>query len=384
MFDKKKYIDLVTKYRRDLHKIPEIAFDLFLTHEYIVSVLKDLGIEYEIVAKTGVVAYIPGKSSEAIAFRADMDALNVLEFTNVDFQSNHKGKMHACGHDGHMAILLGFANYLKEVEKEKGLNKSVVLIFQPAEEGPGGAVEIIKAGVFKKNDIKAIFGIHLDPSIEEGIYGLRSGAMLSQNAEFDIEIIGKSSHGAMPHLGSDAIIAAANLISSYQTIISRNISPLNPNVITIGTIEGGEARNIIAKNIKMSGTIRTFSEEDYEYIKKRIFEINKGLEKVFDLVIKTNMMDYYKTVFNDEALVNLTTSSLKKDEYKIIDPLMVSEDFSFYQREVRGLFTMLGTKNKELGFTYPLHHACFNFKESVLIKGIELYILQSKIHGIFK
>lgn len=384
MLDKKKYIDLLTKYRRDLHKIPEIGFDLFKTHDYVVNVLKELKIDYEVVAKTGIVAFLQGESSEAIAFRADMDALNVLEETNVEFESIHKGKMHACGHDGHTAMLLAIANFLKEVEKKQGLKKSVVLIFQPAEEGPGGAVEIIKAGIFKKYDIKAIFGIHLDPSIEEGVYGLRSGAMLSQNAEFDIVINGKSSHGAMPHLGSDAIVAASTLISSYQQIISRGINPLNPNVITIGTIEGGEARNIIAKTVKMSGTIRTFSEDDYEFIKNRIKEINQGLEKVFNVEIKINLMDYYKTVFNDEELVNLTTRNLKEDEYLIIDPLMASEDFSFYQREVKGLFTMLGIKNTKLGYIYPLHHACFNFKEEALVRGVELYILQSKIHGIFE
>lgn len=382
MFDKEKYVEIVRKYRRDLHQIPEIGFDLFKTHEYVKKELDNLGYEYIVVAKTGLVVYIKGKESEAIAFRADMDALNVTEETGVDYESTHEGKMHACGHDGHTAMLLGFARYIKEENKE--LSKSVVLIFQPAEEGPGGAVEIVKAGIFKKYNISKIFGIHLDPSIEEGIYGLKSGAMLSQNAEFDVEVNGKSAHGALPHLGCDAIIATANLLNQYQTIISRTLSPLNPNVITVGIINGGEARNIIAKKVNFSGTIRTFSETDYKIIKKKILSINEGVEKIFDVKIKTKIMDYYKTVINDEELVNLTIGNLKEEDYRIIEPLMASEDFSFYQREVPGLFTMLGTRNPKYDFIYPLHHACFNFREEVLVRGVELYILQAKLHGIFE
>ncbi|MCK9471381.1 MAG: M20 family metallopeptidase [Bacilli bacterium] len=380
MLDINKYTELVKKYRRDLHKIPEIGFDLFKTFAYVKAELEKLEIEYEVVAKTGIIGYLKGEDKEAIAFRADMDALNVFEETNVDFNSTHEGKMHACGHDGHMAMLLAYANFL--VEKRNELKKSVVLIFQPAEEGPGGAVEIIKAGVFKKYNIKKIFGIHLYPEIEEGIYGLRKGPMLSQNAEFDCEVIGKSAHGALPHLGVDAILAASHLISSYQSIISRTVNPLSTNVITIGTIKGGEARNIIAKKVNFSGTLRSFSEEDYKFIKNKINALNKATETGFDVEVKMNMIDYYKTVDNDEELVDNTISNLKEDDYLIIDPIMASEDFSFYQREVPGLFVMLGTRNKKLDYIYPLHHACFNFREEVLVKGVELYILQAKIHNI--
>lgn len=382
MINKMKYIELVTKYRRDLHKIPEIGFDLYLTHKYIVGVLEELGYEYEVVAKTGIVAYIKGKSPQAIAFRADMDALNVKEETGVDYQSNHRGKMHACGHDGHMAMLLAFSHFLKEVEKQQGLNNSVVLIFQPAEEAPGGAKEIIKAGIFEKYNIMKIFGLHLDPSIDEGIFGLRSGIMLSQNGAFEVTINGKSAHGAMPHYGNDAIIASASLIKSYQTIISRNLNPLKANALTIGTINGGEANNVIARKVTLTGTFRTFDEEDYQLIKQRIKEINQGIETMYNVEIKTNLMDFYKTVINDGELFNLTIKNLNEDEYIIIEPLMASEDFSFYQRKVPGLFTMLGTKNEKLGFTYPLHHACFNFNEEVLVNGVIFYILQAKIHGI--
>lgn len=338
-----------------------------------------MGIEYEVVAQTGVVAYIKGESNDAIAFRADMDALNVFEETNVDFASEHSGKMHACGHDAHMAMLLTFAKVLKEAKYK--IKKSVVLIFQPAEEGPGGAVEIIKAGVFKKYNIKTIFGIHVDPTIEEGKYGLRSGILTAQNAEFDIEVKGVSVYGALPHQGVDAILAASNLINQYQSIISRNINPLHPNFISIGMIKGGEARNIISKKVEMSGTLRSFSEDDYKYMIKRMFEINKGIANSFNVEVKMNVMDYYKSIINDNDLFESTITNLKEEDYNVIEPMIISQDFSFYTREVPGLFVMLGTKNEKLGFTYPLHHACFNLNEEVLFRGVELYLLQLKIHN---
>lgn len=378
MIKNDEIIKLVKKYRQDLHKIPEIGFDLYKTHDYLANELKMLGYDFEVVAKTGIVVYIPGEESEAIAFRADMDALNVTEETNIEFKSTHEGKMHACGHDGHMAMVLAFANYLKD----KKLKKSVVLIFQPAEEGPGGAVEIIKAGIFKKYNIQAIFGLHLDPSIDEGIFGLKSGVMLSQNGEVYVKITGSSAHGALPHLGSDAIVAASHLITCYQTIVSRRLSPMNPNVITIGKIKGGEAINIIPRHVEMCGTIRTFDPEDFKEIKTKIKLINEGIEKSFNVKVETELKDLYLTVINDEELFNKTIAALDEADYEIIEPLMASEDFSFYQRETKGLFVMLGTKNKKQGYTHPLHSSKFNFNEEVLARGVEFYILQAHIHGV--
>lgn len=370
--------DYLRKCRQDLHRIPEIGFELYKTHEYITSELKSMGIKYEVVAKTGVVAILDGEDTDAIAFRADMDALCINENTNLPFKSTHEGKMHACGHDGHMAMLLGFAKYLND----KKLKKQVILIFQPAEEGPGGAVEIIHAGIFKKYNIKAIFGLHLDPTIEEGIFGLKNGIMFSQNGEFTVKIQGISAHGAMPHLGCDAIVAASFLISGYQTIISRNINPLHSSVITIGKIKGGDAINIIAKEVELSGTIRSFSEEDYKVLKQKMIDIGKGIEKSFGVNVDTRINDLYLAVDNDEELFTKTISELSKDEYKIIEPLMASEDFSFYQRETKGLFTMLGIRNESLGYVHSLHSDQFNFNEDVLVKGVNFYILQAKLHNV--
>lgn len=358
------------QYRQDLHQIPELAFDLFLTHEYVKKELESMGYKTEVVAKTGIVAYKKGASNESIAFRSDMDALPVSEKTNVSFASKHPHKMHACGHDGHMSMLLGFAEYVSKLEN---LKKTVVFIFQPAEEGPGGAKVIIEEGIFEKYHISNIFGIHLYPGLEEGLYGLVDGPMLAQNGEFNLSVKGKSSHAAQPHLGSDAILAASSLINHYHTIISRNINPLDSAVITVGTIQGGEARNIVANEVKISGTIRAFTTNIYELLKKRMHAIDTGIELAFDVKVDNDIMDYYPPVFNDHHLFELIKSSLDQSEYNILKPMMFAEDFAFYQKEVPGLFLMVGTKNEKKNYIHPLHSCYFNFDEVVLEKGVEIY-----------
>lgn len=367
MFDT-AFINKVIEYRRILHTIPEIGFDLFKTSKFIKNELESMSFKTEEVAKTGIVAFIKGELNETIAFRSDMDALNVEEENDIPFISQHKGKMHACGHDGHMAILLGFARFISD----KNLKKNILLIFQPAEEGPGGAKVIVEEKVLERYNVKYIFGIHLYPELNEGIIGIKEGEMLAQNGELDIEVIGKGSHGAQPQSGIDALLVASFLIQSYQSIISRSINPLNSSVITIGTITGGEARNIIASSIKMSGTIRCFNQEEYNNIKNRILEINKGILIMHNATIKCNITDFYPPVINDPFLYNIVKKNI--ENYEIIKPMMISEDFAFYQQEVPGLFMMLGTKNESLGFIHPLHSCFFNFKDEVLIKGIKTYL----------
>ncbi|TNF07595.1 MAG: amidohydrolase [Bacillota bacterium] len=363
-------MDKLTKIRRDLHQIPELAFDLFKTHEYLMSILKKLNFELEVVAKTGIICYRKGESRDAIAFRSDMDALPVTEMTGVDYQSQHDGSMHACGHDGHMTMLLGFAEYISSL---KTLKKSVVLIFQPAEEGPGGAKIICDTGIFEKYQIKNVFGIHLYPNLEEGLYGLVDGPMMAQNSEFDLEIIGKSAHAAQPHLGHDAILAASHLISSYHSIVSRFVNPLQSGVLTVGKINGGEARNIIANHVKISGTIRSFHDETHQMIKKKMKDIDESIEKAYEVKIHQHIEDYYPVVNNDHDLFNQLKESLPTSSYTQIEPMMTAEDFAFYQKKVPGVFVMLGTQNKLLGYTHPLHSCYFNFDEKVLAKGIMLY-----------
>ncbi len=364
--------DNIIEIRRYLHSIPELGFNELKTSKYIKEQLKSFGFDIHSVAKTGVIGFRKGDSDKgAIAFRADMDGLKIIERTNLTFASKEKGMMHACGHDGHMTILLGLAMYLSQIQN---LNRDIVLIFQPAEEGPGGAKPIIDAGVFEKYNIEKVFGLHILPDIEEGKIGCKPGALMAQTGEFDIIINAKSGHGAMPHTAIDGIYVASQLISNYQSIISRNIEPIEGAVLSIGKIEGGKARNIIADNVRLEGTIRAFASNVYQNIKSRMHEINKGLERMFNVEINMEIRDMYPAVINDNELFKVFYELLDKDEMVNIKPMMIAEDFSYYQQVVPGLFFMLGSRNESLGYVHPLHSRYFNFNEGILMHGIELYI----------
>src|SRR5690554_5691273 len=218
-------INKMTKYRQDLHQIPEVGFELHKTHKYVKNILENLGYKINIYAKTGIVVIKEGKTKDTYAFRADMDALLIKEKNDISFISKHDGMMHACGHDGHTAMLLGFAEYISKI---KDNYYTIMLIFQPAEEGPGGAKVMIEEGIFNNYNVKGIFGLHLAPDLEENTYGIKKGLMLAANAEFEIEIKGVSAHGATPNVGVDTIIAGSNLVVQLNNIVSRFINPINP------------------------------------------------------------------------------------------------------------------------------------------------------------
>lgn len=373
--------DELKEMRRILHQIPELEFDLFKTHDFVVSKLKSMGYEIYVTAKTGIIAVKHGEIKEMIAFRSDMDALPITEKTNVDYASIHDGKMHACGHDGHMAMLLGFANLIKD----KTLKKSgIMLIFQPAEEYPGGAKVIIEEGFLKRFNVKKIFGIHLYPELDEGKYGFVKGPMFARNGEFNLTVEGKSAHGAQPNSGIDAILAVSNLINQYHTIVSRSINPLDSAVLTIGTIKGGDARNIIASKVDIKGTVRAFDDLVYEKIKSQIIKMNQGIELSFNVKIEMDFMDFYPVVYNDHDIFDKVIKTFNEHTYELIKPMMLSEDFSFYQNEVPGMFIMLGTRNERLGFVHPLHSSYFNFCESVLTKGVNYYNEIAKAYQLYE
>lgn len=365
--------------RRDLHQIPELGFQEFKTSEYIQKYLDELGLSFEKnVVGTGIIAFIKGSNpSKTYCFRADMDALEMQEENDLPFKSIHDGVMHGCGHDGHMAIILGLAKLLA-INKNK-LVDNIVLIFQPAEEGPGGALPMIESGLLKRYGVDEIYGLHLFPGLNEGRIGIRSGAMMSQNGEFDIIIQGKSAHGAMPHIGIDSIQIAGDMVLGIQSIISRSINPMEPAVITIGRIEAGEKRNIIAQRAILEGTIRTFSQETYDRIKERMLDFKRGLEYTYQCGITIDFRDMYPAVYNDETLTNIFINSQKDLDIEIVDPVMLAEDFAFFQKEVPGVFFFLGTRNENENFTYPLHSGRFNFNESVL--GVGLQILVNLLEG---
>lgn len=372
--------DTIIRIRRKLHQIPEAGFNEVKTSKFIKEKLKEYGFQIESVANTGVIGYRKGNSSKgAIAFRADMDGLKVKEETGLLYSSKEDNMMHACGHDGHMAILLGLALYISKIDK---LNRDVVLIFQPAEEGPGGAEVIVKEGILEKYNVEYIFGLHILPDLEQGKIGVAPGPIMAQTGEFDIRISSKGGHGAMPHTAIDSIHVASQLINSYQSIISRNVEPIEGCVLTIGKIEGGKARNIIADNVRLEGTIRAFNTEVYNKIKERMKEINLGLEKMFNVNIQMEIRDMYPPVVNDYKLFEIFKDMFKEDVIKIIKPMMISEDFSYYQREIPGLFFMLGSRNERKGFIHPLHSCYFNFDEEILKIGLDTYLKICKSFGV--
>ena len=370
-------LDDIIKNRRALHQIPETALEEFKTKEYLKNYLISIGLEPQEVVETGLFVYIEGKDKEnCIAFRSDIDALNIKEETGAEFESKHVGKMHACGHDGHMTTLLAFAKYLTTIQP---LEKSVLLIFQPAEESPGRAKDIVETGLLKKYNVKAIYGMHLFPELPEGTVASKEGPFFAQAALMTTTITGKSGHGAMPHKTIDPLMAFTKIVDGYQTIVSRNLSPFDPGVVTIGKFCGGSAQNIIADTVNFWGTIRTFKEENTEFIIDRIKEIHRGVELSYRVKIDEKIDIVYPPVINDKELYKKFVETMKDMNYVEHEALTISEDFAYYQKEVPGIFMLLGTRSEEKGFVHPLHSCHFNFDEKVLLKGVEAFarILES-------
>ncbi|WKY46732.1 amidohydrolase [Eubacteriaceae bacterium ES3] len=364
------YLSEAITVRRDLHQIPEEGFSLFKTRDYILKYLKNLGLSPEIICESGVIVYIKGNSDEenAIAFRADMDALCIDEENEKDYCSKHPGMMHACGHDGHMTMNLLLAKYL--VDNSGSIQRSVLLIFQPAEEGPGGAKPMIEAGILEKYPVKAIFGYHLFPFIKEGVLGTRPGPMMAMNSEFFIRVHGVSGHGAEPHLAKDVMIAGGQLIMAMQSIVSRDVDPKKSAVITIGMISGGTRINVIADELKLCGTIRSFNSTIHAMMHKRITEMVRGCELTSGCRFDLEFVDMYPEVYNDETLFEIFKEVNKPEKTKVIEKMMLSEDFSFYQKEIPGLFIGIGSGNSKKGFDKNLHTKEFNFDEKVLLTGL--------------
>lgn len=348
-------------HRHSLHELAELSHVEFNTANYIRDYLDKLGVEYEIYLETATVGVIKGKNpKKTIAFRADIDAL-----------PSDDGPQHLCGHDGHMSILLGLIEYL--INNKEKLNDNIVFIFQPAEEDTGGAKRLVEAGVLKKYKVDEIYGLHIHPDFEEGYVGCKPGYLMSQNGELNIDIIGKGGHGATPQKSIDAVLIGCHFVTSLQSIVSRNIDPMEGAVLTIGRICGGTARNIIAESVRLEGTMRCFNPEVYNTIINHIEEFAKGFEISYHCHVNIDIMHGYLAVNNDEDLFIEFVKAIGRDKLAKTSPLMISEDFSFYQREVPGLFFMLGARNEEKGFVNGLHNINFNFNEDILIEGVNIY-----------
>lgn len=361
-------------YRRALHVIPETAFTEIKTRKYLINELRSMGYSPNDIAKTGLYLFIDNEKEKTIAFRTDMDALQITEQTGLDFKSEHEGYMHACGHDGHMAMMLGLCKHLKENNLDLDVN--ILIIFQPAEEFLGGALPICETGILEKYNTKAIFATHIFPHFDEGTIAIKSGFALAKSGMLTITINGKSAHGAEPHRGIDAIDVSASFIKMVQSIVAREISPLEEAVVTIGTISGGSSQNIIAETCTMEGTIRAFSEEIYDTLLEKINNILMGLKHTYDIDYKLDHLPLYPPVYNDPSLSNQVEEILSNNVTinRLDKGFMIAEDFSFYQKRVKGVMFFLGSKNVEKGFIYPLHNSKFNFDEQILTTGLRAYI----------
>lgn len=358
-------------WRRDFHRYPETAFEEHRTSAVLKKFLEEHGIPVQVMAKTGLRGVLQGQAGgKTVALRADIDALPLKEEGDKEYISENPGATHACGHDGHMAILLGFAQWIAAHREE--LDRDVVLLFQPAEESIGGAKPMIEEGALSDPEAAAVFGFHLFPDLPLGKVGFCAGPMMAQTCEFDIEIRGKSAHGALPHQGVDAVSAAAAVIAGLQQIVSRRVDPYRSAVITIGKLNAGERRNILAARALLEGTLRTFDPEIYRDIREYIDSLLHGVGQSYGVKCTFTEEVVYPAVTNPPGLVQ-GVSGLLGESYQEIEPLTIAEDFSYYQHEAPGLFMMLGCGAGQSGQVYPLHSSHFDFDEKALSMGLETY-----------
>lgn len=367
--------DEIYAIRRHFHRYPELSFKEFNTAETISQHLNNLGISHKKgVGKTGIVGEINFGPGPTIALRADMDALPIQEENNLDYKSLNDGVMHACGHDGHMAILLGAANALSKNSKLK--KGTVRFIFQPAEEGLGGAKYMIEDGCLDKVD--EIYGLHLWNYQLYGEVGIKDGPVMASADLFDIEVSGKGGHGATPQGTVDAIVVASNLVTMLQTIVSRNTNPLESTVLSIGKIKGGHNFNIISDKVHMSGTTRAYTEENRKMIKQRMKEVIEGVSKSFGADIKLNYKDGYPPTVNHSSQVEKVleaASSVVASGAKNPYLSMGGEDFSYYLQNKPGCFFFVGSAPNENEILSTPHHCShFNIDERALLIGASVYV----------
>ncbi len=373
--------------RRELHSRPELSLEEVETSKYIRNRLKELEIFIDDrFSGTSVVGLIEGeKPGLTIALRADMDALAIEEKNSVDYKSKNLGVMHACGHDGHVAMLLAAAEHI--VKNKESLCGNVKVIFQSAEEKFGGARTLVQEGVLSSPEVDAVFALHLWPDIPKGVLGLKEGCSMASNAKFEISIKGKSAHGAMPHLGSDALLVAAEVATSLQSIVSRNVNPLDPAVLTIGKLLAGTEYNILAADAHMQGTVRAVSSDIEDLIEDKMKNIVNGICEARDCKGSVEFIRQYPPTINSiEAIKHISAMAEKiygkESILKLNSPYMTAEDFAYYISGIRdaespikgarGALVFLGTKDDK--YNYPLHHEKFNFDEEVMEIGIKLLV----------
>ncbi|WMJ77633.1 MULTISPECIES: amidohydrolase [unclassified Sedimentibacter] len=370
-----KYNDYIVERRRYYHSVPELSFEEVNTTKQLAQDLKEMGIEVKTFDDyNGLIGTIQGaKPGKTVMLRADIDALPVEEHTDLPYASSN-GNMHACGHDAHISMLLGAAKILVDMKDQ--LNGTVKLLFQAAEESCHGAKYYVDNGVL--DGIDALFGMHIWGSLDAPYFNLESGVRMASVDNFKITVKGVSSHGSAPHLGKDAIIAASSIIMNLQTLVSRVNDPLNPLVISIGTVKGGQRFNIIANNVEMEGTVRTHSREIRSSVEANLRSVVENTAKLLGCEAKLEYSYYAAPIINEHEKINniVRNAAIKLygNESLIHMPtLMGSEDFAYLMEKAPGFYGFIGTRNEEKGLIYSNHNDKFTIDEDVLHRGSALY-----------
>jgi len=363
-----KLVDLIS-IRRDLHKIPELGFKEYKTQEYLLRFIESLPNDrVEVITwRTGILVKVKGLSpKKIIGYRADMDGLPIKEETGLDFVSEHPDNMHACGHDFHMTIALGVLNHVVA----NPVTDDVLFIFQPAEEGPGGAEPMLESEEFKEWKPDIVIALHIAPEYPVGTIALKPGLLFANTSELFVDLKGKGGHAAYPHQSNDMVVAACALVSQLQTIVARNINPLDSAVVTIGKITGGTVQNVIAENARLEGTMRTLSSEAMIKVKKRVESLVRGIEVGFECEANIDYGSGYYQVYNEETLTEEFMRFVRNEtQVHVIEceEAMTGEDFGYMLKEIPGFMFWLGVDSP-----YGLHHSKLSPNEDAIEVAVKL------------
>ena len=369
--------------RRDIHAHPELCFEEVRTADVVAKKLTEWGIPVHLgLGKTGVVGIVKaGNSDRAIGLRADMDALPMQEFNTFSHASRHQGKMHACGHDGHVAMLLAAAQHFA---KNRNFDGTVYLIFQPAEEGGGGAREMIKEGLFERFPMEAVFGMHNWPGSEVGKFAVSAGPVMASSNEFKITIRGKGSHAALPHNGIDPVPIACQMVQAFQTIVSRNMKPIDAGVISVTMIHAGEATNVVPDSCELQGTVRTFTLEVLDLIERRMQQVAEHVCAAHDATCEFQFVRNYPPTINSapeaEFALRVMASIVGEDNVQTQEPTMGAEDFAYMLQARPGAYCFIANgdgSHREMGHgagPCMLHNPSYDFNDDLIPLGATYWV----------